>query len=172
MPRIPRPVVLVSLVSAVAACGGAAERAPNGADDFAALQERGRQAMGVDQYTSTHVFEPLPDGGRIVLRRDSLDPSGTAVIRAHLDEIAGRFRDGDFAVPGFVHAGEVPGTAEMRARRDRIRYLTDTVARGGEVRILTTDPAAVEAVHAFLAFQRREHHAGSHDEEQSTPGPR
>src|SRR5687768_12733016 len=50
---------------------------------FAALQQRGKAAMGVDQYTSTHCFDALADGGRIELQRDSDDPAGVATIRAH-----------------------------------------------------------------------------------------
>jgi hypothetical protein len=94
---------------------------------FAAVQERGAEVMGVDQYTSAHVFEPLPDGGRIVLQR------------------------------------EVPGTAVMADRRAAIRYEADTLPRGGQVRIWTTDPVALGAVHEFLAFQRMDHRAAAHD---------
>jgi hypothetical protein len=132
---------------------------------FAAMQTRGRRAMGVDQYTSSHVFEDLPDGGRIVLQRDDLDSIGTAAIRAHMDTIAAAFRRGDFTAPGFVHAmpeGEVPGTRVMAARRERISYTADTLPRGGLVRIRTDDAEAVRAVHEFLAFQRMEHHAAGH----------
>ena len=35
---------------------------------FAAMQMRGKEAMRVDQYTSTHKFDALSDGGRIELR--------------------------------------------------------------------------------------------------------
>jgi hypothetical protein len=118
--------------------------------------------MGVDQYTSAHVFEALPDGGRIVLQRQADDSAGTVAIRAHMAVIAEQFRRGDFAIPGFVHAQGVPGTAVMAAQRARITYTADTLPRGGQVRITTTDPAAVTAVHEFLAFQRREHHAAGH----------
>ena len=72
-------VALVSVLS----CRNAEDRA------FAGVQERGRVAMGVDQYTSSHRFEPLPDGGRIVLRRDVDDPAGVARIREHMSYIAG-----------------------------------------------------------------------------------
>ncbi len=34
---------------------------------------------------------------------------------------------------------------------------------GGEVRVHTTDSAAVAAVHAFLTFQRTAHHAAAHE---------
>jgi TusA-related sulfurtransferase len=45
----------------------------------------------------------------------------------------------------------------MGERPRHIRYEFRERPRGGEVRIVTTDPAAVRAVHEFLAFQRREH---------------
>lgn len=129
---------------------------------FAALQARGAEAMGVDQYTSTHIFETLPDGGRIVLQRDSPDVAGTATIRAHMTDIATRFAAGDFSIPGMVHAQTVPGTEVMAARREFIRYVVDTLSRGGQVRITTTDRTALVAVHAFLAFQRMDHGAAGH----------
>jgi hypothetical protein len=129
---------------------------------FAAMQERGKAAMGVDQYTSTHQFEDLPDGGRIELQRDSSDPAGVAEIRAHLQRIAKAFGAGNFNVPGFVHAGEVPGTSVMRERKARISFRYSPLPGGGQVRIVTTDAKARRAVHEFLAFQRREHRVGAH----------
>lgn len=131
---------------------------------FAALQERGKVAMGVDQYTSSHVFEPLPDGGRIVLQRDQPDSIGTRVVREHMAQIAAAFAAGDFRLPGLVHAREVPGTAVMAERRALITYTADTLPRGGQVRIRTADSVAVRAVHEFLAFQRADHRAGAHHE--------
>jgi len=129
---------------------------------FRAMQDRGWAAMGVDQYTSFHRFESLPDGGRIALQRDSADASGVAAIRAHLQEIARSFARGDFAVPGFVHARSVPGTAVMTARRAAIRYVFHPLPGGGEVRIVARDSVAVRAVHEFLAFQRTEHRVDGH----------
>ncbi|MGH7503075.1 MAG: hypothetical protein ACREL7_15215 [Longimicrobiales bacterium] len=46
--------------------------------EFAAMQQRGHVAMGVDQYTSVHVFEELPDGGRIEFQTDVADTAGIA----------------------------------------------------------------------------------------------
>jgi hypothetical protein len=126
---------------------------------FAALQDRGAQAMGVDQYTSTHRFDSLVDGGRIELQCGVDDPEGVATIRAHLASIARAFAAGDFRTPGFVHAGTVPGTEVMAARRASIRYTYRDLPRGGEVRITTADAEALLAIHAFLAFQRGDHRA-------------
>jgi hypothetical protein len=122
-----------------------------------ALQLRGKVIMGVDQYTSTHVFEDLPDGGRIELQRDVDDVEGARAIRRHLRTIAEAFKSGDFTAPTLVHMKEVPGTSVMAAQRKAIRYQFRELRRGGELRIRTTDAAAIAAIHEFLAFQRAEH---------------
>jgi hypothetical protein len=127
---------------------------------FAALQARGHQAMGVDQYTSPHRFDTLPDGGRIELQRDSADAEGIVTIRAHLRSIAEAFARGEFGTPAFVHGQAVPGTETMAARRAAIRYEYRDLPRGGEVRIVAGDAEAVAAIHAFMAFQRGDHRAG------------
>jgi hypothetical protein len=124
---------------------------------FAHLQERGRSAMGVDQYTSRHLFESLSDGGRIELQRVEADSAGTATIRAHLQEIARAFRAGDFGTPAFVHLREVPGAAAMAAHRAAITYTYRDLPRGGELRMRTDDIKARVAIHEFMAFQRSEH---------------
>jgi hypothetical protein len=156
---------IVFLAWVVAACGpSASPKPPMGAGDsaFAGVQARGGVAMGVNQYTSRHVFEPLPDGGRIALQRDAADSEGAVQIRRHMHEIAGRFAAGDFTLPGFVHARTVPGTEIMVARRAAIAYTVDTLPRGAALRIRTADSTAVRAIHEFLAFQRHDHHAGAH----------
>lgn len=129
---------------------------------FAAVQARGAdpRAMGVDQYTSPHRFDALPDGGRVELQRASDDSAGVAQIRLHLREIAAAFARGDFDTPAFVHAQRVPGTDVMAAKRGAISYEARDLPRGGEVRITTRDPEALRAVHAFIAFQRGDHRAG------------
>jgi hypothetical protein len=127
---------------------------------FASMQQRGKTAMGVDQYASAHVFESLPDGGRIELQMSTNDPAGAAAIQAHMKDIAAAFSSGNFAIPGFVHAQNVPGTPVMAAKRSSIRYEPVALPRGGAVRITTTDRDALAAIHAFLAFQRREHRTG------------
>ena len=101
----------------------------SGDSAFALVQARGQVAMGVDQYTSFHQFESLPDGGRISLQRDPGDSAGVAQIRSHMQRIAAAFGKGDFTLPGLVHAREVPGTGVMAARRSQIRYHADTLAR-------------------------------------------
>jgi hypothetical protein len=118
--------------------------------------------MGVNQYTSTHVFTPLPDGGRIELQRNGNDSAGVQQIRRHMAMIACQFSTGDFHLPGFVHDREVPGTSVMTAKRSAITYTIESLPRGAALRLTTTDSSAVAAIHDFLAFQRQDHHAGAY----------
>jgi hypothetical protein len=150
-----RSVLAVAILSSCAS-GSDADR------EFEGVQSRGRVAMGVDQYTSTHRFQPLPDGGRIELQRDSADSAGRAQILRHMHEIAAAFDAGNFSVPGFVHAREVPGTRVMAARRGEITYKVESLPRGGALRLTSRDSLAVSAIHSFLAFQRKDHRAGMH----------
>jgi hypothetical protein len=161
-----RPVVVLIVSSICIVPGRVAAQSHDGHrqrsaahDDsaFRAMQSRGQGVMGVDQNTSIHHFTSLPDGGRIELQRDRDDSAGTAAIRAHLRTIAKAFADGDFGAPFAVHQDSVPGVPVMRRRRSAIGYAVTDLPRGAELRIRTADPAAVDAIHRFLAYQRREH---------------
>lgn len=163
----------MGIVATLTACSTAAKsaRAPVAHDSsaaiarpgdptFAAMQERGRMAMGVDQYTSTHTFDALPDGGRITLVRDATDTLGVRQIRAHLALIEHAFQSGDFSTPEFVHMRTMPGTAVMTQKRDVIAYAYRDLPGGGELRMTTSDSAAIAAIHEFMEAQRGEHHSG------------
>ena len=154
--------ILATLLAACAPRTGSSDSA------FAAVQERGRRVMGVDQYTSRHVFEDLSDGGRIVLDvDDASDSAGIATVRVHMRAIAAQFINGDFTNPSLVHDRAVPGTDLMAAKRVAITYRAADRPRGAEVRIATRDTAAVRAVHEFLAFQRSDHRASGHEQHSS-----
>jgi len=149
------PIVISAIIMAMHAMPAAGQDS-----SFAGVQTRGRAAMGVDQYTSTHRFDALPDGGRIELQRDSDDSVGVTTIRAHIRAIALAFKRGDFSTPGFVHMRMVPGTDVMAVKRGAISYEPRDLPRGAELRIRTTDAEAIAAIHRFMAFQRSDHHAG------------
>jgi len=48
----------------------------------------------------------------------------------------------------------------MADRREQIRYTYVETPNGGRVDIVTTDPQALAAVHAFLTYQIAEHKTG------------
>jgi hypothetical protein len=49
----------------------------------------------------------------------------------------------------------------MAARRADITYTVEDLPRGAALRLRSSSPAVVSAIHEFLAFQRRDHHSGS-----------
>ncbi len=156
-------LVLGACVDRPARDGSSLTLARDSADSaFARVQTRGHSAMGVNQYTSSHRFESLADGGRISLQRDPRDSAGVAQIRSHMRWIAEAFGRGDFALPGFVHDRDVPGTAVMAVHRAQITYTADPLSGGGQVRLQTSDSSAIAAIHEFLAFQRQDHRTTSH----------
>lgn len=137
----------------------AQHHAPPSDSAFRRVQERGQSVMGVDQYTSRHIFAPLPDGGSITLTREVDDSAGAAQIREHMRQIAAQFEAGNFTAPFLVHAQQVPGTSVMSARRRHIVYSVTDVPRGATLFLRTSDSAALAAIHEFLAFQRSDHRA-------------
>ena len=124
---------------------------------YAALQQRGKMAMGVDQYESKHQFDILPDGGRIALEMKGDDSLSIAQIRAHLKLIEHAFQAGDFSTPEFVHMRSMPGTDVMARNKARIAYSYVDLPRGGAVKIRTKDPESLAAIHQFMAAQRGDH---------------
>jgi hypothetical protein len=162
--HVGRPLILTLLFTLVASARTAsAQGHQHGDSAFHEVQKRGQQTMGVNQYTSTHRFDLLPGGARIRLQRNDADSAGTAVIRAHLREIATAFSNGDFSSPMLVHDREVPGTATMAAKRAVISYRMRPLPRGGEVLISTRDAGAQRAIREFVMFQRTDHRAGGKD---------
>jgi hypothetical protein len=161
--RLGQRTAALALATAVTVGMAGAQGHQHGDSAFHAVQKRGELAMGVNQYTSTHRFDLTPVGARIRLQRDDADSAGTAVIRAHLREIATAFSNGDFSSPMLVHDRVVPGTAVMTTKRALISYRMHPLPRGGEVLIATRDADALRAIREFILFQRADHRAGGKD---------
>jgi hypothetical protein len=125
------------------------------------MMQRGDQAMGFSHEATAHHFRLFRDGGEIeVQANDVKDAASVNEIRAHLGHIAKLFSAGDFNVPMFIHDTTPPGATNMAQRKDQIRYEYFETDRGAKVRIMTADPRATDAVHAFLLFQIADHHTG------------
>jgi hypothetical protein len=129
------------------------------------VDRRGAHVMGFDQARTIHHFFLYEDGGSIdVSVKDPSDKTDLDAIRAHLPHIATMFTAGNFDAPMLVHDTNVPGTSEMAAMKDRLRYRFVQTPKGGRVDITTTDPDALAAVHRFLRFQISDHHTGDSTE--------
>ena len=149
-------MVFVTTMTLVQAAG-----APPQATAMQQLDERGAHGMGFDQQKTRHHFLLYQDGGAIdVLVKDAADTPNRDAIRAHLPHIAMLFGQGNFDLPHFIHATDVPGTPDMVRLKDRITYRYVETAGGGRVDIVTSDADALAAVHAFLRFQITDHRTG------------
>lgn len=127
----------------------------------AELTKRGAIAMGFDQQATEHQFSLADDGGSIeVSVKDPGDTKNLSAIRSHLKEITSSFKQGDFGKPLQTHAELPPGADDMKARKDAIDYTYEETALGARVRIRTSDPEALKAVHSFLSYQIHEHRTG------------
>jgi hypothetical protein len=117
-------------------------------------------AMGFDQDKIDHRFRSSASGGTIeVEAKDARDAATVGQIRAHLQEIAKAFAAGDFSKPLLTHGEQPPGVPVLQQRKIDIRYAYEERPAGGLVRITTANGEALDAVHAFLDYQTREHRA-------------
>jgi hypothetical protein len=124
----------------------------------AELKKRGTLAMGFDQDKTAHHFRTSATGGSIEVEvTDPADSGSRDQVRSHLKEIAADFAKGDFAKPFQTHAEVPPGVPSMERLKADIRYTYEETPYGGMVRISTSNPEALEAIHEFLAYQAREH---------------
>jgi len=126
------------------------------------MNDRRAMAMGFDQENTAHHFLLFPDGGAIAVAvKDTRDTTDCDAIRTHLAHAAMMFGNGDFDVPMLVHdTKDIPGVAVLAARKEAVTYRYGDTPGGGRIDIITADPQTLEALHAFLRFQIREHRTG------------
>lgn len=125
------------------------------------VEKHGDEAMGFPHDKTTHHFRLYSDGGAIeVTANDQKDSSNIDAIRSHLAHIVTIFSNGDFSLPMFIHDQVPPGVPVMKEKRSEIAYSFETLSAGGRVRIKTTNPRALEAIHSFLRFQIQDHRTG------------
>ena len=124
----------------------------------AELERRGNLAMGFDQHAATHHFRIADNGGAIeVTVNDAADRATLDAIRSHLTAIAQAFAEGRFDAPVATHGELPPGVRDLQRLTDAIAYRYEPTPAAGRVRIISSSPDAVAAVHAFLRYQIREH---------------
>jgi hypothetical protein len=150
--RIP---ILLATLTMLIPCAALAQDHTHG------VNARGAHVMGFDQDKTRHQFRLHSDGGAIDISvKDAADSANRDAIRSHLPHIAAMFGGGDFNAPMLIHATNVPGTDEMARLKNLIRFAYVETPRGGRLDIITTDPAAVQAVHEFMRFQISDHKTG------------
>jgi hypothetical protein len=137
------------------------EHMKGAAQHQADVEKHGDEAMGFSHDKTAHHFRLYPDGGAIeVTVSDSKDSENTQAVRSHLTHIVTMFSNGEFSTPMFVHDQVPPGVPVMKEKRAEISYTFEELSAGGRVRIKTTNPDALKAIHDFLRFQITDHHTG------------
>ena len=127
----------------------------------AGIDIRGDHAMGFSHQATAHHFTLLSDGGIIEVDTKAENDDATRdQIRMHLTHIAAMFSANNFDVPMFIHDKVPPGVPTMKNKHDAITYTFRPTGQGGQVRITTHDPDALQAVHDFLMFQIQDHRTG------------
>jgi hypothetical protein len=155
------PAAIPANAPAAADESGCPFHAAHMAEQAAGVEQRGDHTMGFDHAATTHHFLLTAEGGAIeVEANDPADTASRDAIRRHLTQIAGAFQQGDFASPRAIHDRVLPGVPEMTRRKEAIAYRFEETERGGRVRIATSDPAALAAVHDFLRAQIADHQTG------------
>jgi hypothetical protein len=125
------------------------------------VEKHGDEAMGFLHDKTAHHFFLYSDGGAIeVTVNDSKDSENMQAIRSHLTHIVTMFSNGEFSIPMFVHDQVPPGVPVIKDKHAEIFYRFEELPTGGRVRIKTTNPEALKAIHDFLRFQIGEHHTG------------
>ena len=128
---------------------------------MAEVKKHGAEAMGFDQDRTAHHFHLSSEGGVIqVSANDPKDSRSIALVQHHLELQTENFAKGDFAAPEHTHDQMPPGVNDMQKLKSEIHYAFRKTAQGGEVRIASRNPKAVEAIHQFLRFQIKDHATG------------
>ncbi len=129
------------------------------------VDERGDRVMGFDHKKTTHRFLIYHDGGAIeVTANNAADKDSRNQIRKHLGHIARMFAGGNFEAPMLIHDRMPPGVPVMRRLKREIKYDFEETERGARVRLWTSNPKALTAVHEFLRFQIKDHETGDSTE--------
>ncbi|MEM8483930.1 MAG: aspartate carbamoyltransferase [Bacteroidota bacterium] len=153
-------IVMLLFLMLTAGC----QKAPDPARQEA-VAERGAEVMPFELDRSTHVFDKREDGGLQQVYSDDGDASEVALIRAHLQEIAGKFAAGDFHEPAMIHGHNMPGLHALAMGHEQLDISYSEIENGGQILYTSEETVLVEAIHHWFDAQLSDHgsHAQGHD---------
>lgn len=96
------------------------------------------------------------DGGgvEVAVARDATDAAQVERLRAFLREQVTQFQRGHYQDPAKEHGMVMPGSQELEAAYSNVQVAYTDLLAGGEITYVASDPALVDALHAW--FDRRE----------------
>jgi hypothetical protein len=162
LPRVASTVVLVTLALVGLLHSPGVGSAQIRQEEVA---QRGAQVMPFDLEQTMHMFQTLADGGlQTVTAKDASNSQQIALIQAHLQEEAAKFRQGDFSDPAKIHGEDMPGLAALKAGAGHIDVQYTPLPNGAQIQYTTPDLALIAALHQWFAAQLSDHghHAVGH----------
>jgi hypothetical protein len=123
------------------------------------VAKRGADVMPFSHMATLHVFTKADNGGTLrLIVRDPADTKQIQMVRAHLQEMRGRFEQGDYSGPSHIHGDAMPGLAELKAAKPgQIAVSYKDLADGAELEYRTTGPRLIAALHAWIDAQLSDH---------------
>jgi len=106
-----------------------------------------------------HVFTKTSDGGTLsVITKDAADERQIRMVRAHLQDMRGRFQRGDYSGPSHIHGDDMPGLAQLKAAKlGEIKVSYREVPAGAELQYRTADARLITALHEWIDAQLSDH---------------
>jgi hypothetical protein len=151
--------VVAAVLTGGSACGGDSASRPSKSRQEQ-VAARGALVMPFDLDATTHTFRQTSAGGaQTVTVDDPSDETNLVLARRHLRAEAERFARGDLGDPAEIHGHDMPGLAAIEAGASAIRVSYSDVPNGGRITYTTTDPALVDALHAWFDAQVADHGA-------------
>lgn len=158
-PRTILIVVATAILAVAATLGvlyGTGARPSQSRQD--AVAERGKSVMPFDLEKTTHVFEPLDNGGvQKVVADDPKDDDQIALIREHLKEEVEAFRRGNLSDPAEIHGKYMPGLAKLEAGAKEMEIRYSELPNGAQIEYESRDSELVLALHDWFAAQLSDH---------------
>ena len=126
----------------------------------------------VDQ--ALEAFSQTVHGGIMhITAKPGSDAKQIKLIQQYLRKTAEEFKKGDFSSTERFHGTNMPGLAQMKsAKADDIRYEYKALQNGGQIHFSTEYPHLLNALHAWIAAQIKEHGNAvlpEHEQHHSSP---
>ena len=123
------------------------------------IAQKGVQIMPFNLDQTIHVFSKKEDGGlqQVVVKNQS-NVGQIKLIQQHLNEIANKFKQGDFSDPSKLHGDNMPGLAMIKkARPGEINIIYTELPDGAQIIYSSDKPALILAIHQWFDAQLSDH---------------
>ena len=123
------------------------------------IAQKGVQIMPFNLDQTIHVFSKKEDGGlqQVVVKNQS-NVGQIKLIQQHLNEIANKFKQGDFSDPSKLHGDNMPGLAMIKkARPGEINIIYTELPDGAQIIYSSDKPALILAIHQWFEAQLSDH---------------